>query len=220
MFFEYLFTDFQYFFWWVTIAVFSVCVHELFHALAAYYEGDDTAKQLGYFTLNPMVHMGPQSLIILMLTGMCWGLCPVTPSKFRHKYGDALVSFAGPFANLLLMVLFALLGIAVIIAGQFHWLPQTPAINLEHFCLMASRANAAFFLLNMLPVPPLDGHSIVANFFPGMREFYVRLGSAGYMLILLLMWLPIGFNQLFWKLAEQLSLSCYVLFVNAMVWVS
>ena len=118
MFLRYLLTDSQYFIWWVTISVFSVCLHELFHALAATYEGDDTPKQLGYLTLNPLVHMGQQSLIILLLTGMCWGLCPVNPRKFRHRYGDALVAFAGPFANLLLMILFALSSLVLAIMTQ------------------------------------------------------------------------------------------------------
>jgi Zn-dependent protease len=213
MFFNYLFTDSQFFFWWITIAVFSVCVHELFHALAAYCEGDDTAKKLGYFTLNPMVHMGPQSLIILMFTGMCWGLCPVNPSKFRHKYGDALVSFAGPFANLLLMVAFTCLGFASTYLYTSE--TQTVNVNFQNFCAMAAKANAAFFLLNMIPLPPFDGHSIAANFVPGLRDFYARMGNAGLAFIFLLFWLPVGIGEKFWQLASHLSLSCYALLLEA-----
>lgn len=217
MFFQYLFTDSQYFFWWISIAVFSVCLHELFHALAAYYEGDDTAKQLGYFTLNPLKHMGPQSLIILILTGMCWGLCPVNPRKFRHRYGDALVSFAGPFANLLLMVTFALLGIGITLAAKAGVVSEVLYNNLDSFFAMASRANAAFFLLNMIPLPPLDGHSIAASFIPGLRETYARMGSGGYALIFILFYLPMG-NRIFWGLADQLSQQCYILFINSISW--
>ncbi|HEY9744681.1 MAG TPA: site-2 protease family protein [Oculatellaceae cyanobacterium] len=216
MFVETLFTAPEYFLWWILIAVFSVCLHELFHALAAYYEGDDTAKRLGYFTLNPLVHMGTQSLVILLLTGMCWGACPVNPSRFRHRYGEALVAFAGPFANLLLMFLFALAGIAVAFCGSLNLIPETPANNLERFLSMASRANAAFFLLNMLPVPPLDGHGIAVSLFPSLRPFYARLGQAGFALIILLFWLPVGFSRFFWQLSAQMSLACYALLIQAL----
>jgi Zn-dependent protease len=218
MFFQYLFTDSQFFLWWIAIAVFSVCLHELLHALAAHYEGDDTAKQRGYFTLNPLVHMGPQSLVILLLTGMCWGLCPVNPRNFRHRYGDALVAFAGPFANLLLMVGFSLGSLGFAFAAQKGLISDVLLHNLVRFCAVASRANAAFFLLNMIPLPPLDGHTIVADFFPKVREGYARLGVSGYALIMLLFWLPVGFDRLFWGYAALLSAQCHLLLGNTLAW--
>ncbi len=209
MFIQYLFTDFQLFLWGVTIVVLSVCTHEFFHALAAYYEGDDTAKRAGYFTINPMVHMGPQSIILLLLTGMCWGSCPVNPARFRHKYGDALVAFAGPFANLLLMVLFALL----IFAAPWIVLPfgasPVMAENLSRFFQMATTTNAALFILNMIPFPPLDGHSIVMNFFPGTRPFYASLGPMGFGLLMILMFLGLG--KILWASAYMLSGLCVML---------
>lgn len=202
MFFEYLFTDSQYFLWWVIIATASICLHELFHALAAYWEGDSTAKDLGYFTLNPLKHMGGASLVMLMLTGMCWGLCPVNPSKFRHKYGDALVSFAGPFANLLLMTLSSLL--MLLLAATMGSSPSSLQVNLLQFLQLAAVANAAFFIFNLLPIPPLDGHSILSSFFPRMKPVYENLGNAGFLLLFLLFMMP-GASKLFWGSAETLS---------------
>lgn len=202
MFIQYLFTDFQYFYWWILIAVGSVCLHELFHALAAYWEGDSTAKDLGYFTLNPLKHMGGASLLLLLFTGMCWGLCPVNPNKFRHKHGDALVSFAGPFANLLLMVLS---GISILLLALVFQHAMTPIIeNLMQFLQLAAIANAAFFILNLLPIPPLDGHSVLSSFFPSTKPFYESLGNAGFILVFLIFTIPSA-NHIFWESAETLS---------------
>lgn len=202
MFIQYLFTDFQYFYWWILIAVGSVCLHELFHALAAYWEGDSTAKELGYFTLNPMKHMGGASLLLLLFTGMCWGLCPVNPSKFRHRYGDALVSFAGPFANLLIMIAS---GLSIVLLASLFQHDMTPAItNLMQFLQLATVVNAAFFILNLLPIPPLDGHGIFSSFFPASKPFYQNLGNAGFILIFLIFSIPAA-RSLFWKSAETLS---------------
>jgi Zn-dependent protease len=210
MFFQYLFTDFQYFFWWICILVFSVCLHELFHALAAYWEGDSTAKDQGYFTLNPLIHMGPASLVLLLLTGMCWGLCPVDPSKFRHKYGDALVSFAGPFANLLLLIVAA--GLAcLLMAVNFSFFPSVVQMNLLKFLQLFAYVNAALFLFNLIPIPPLDGHAIVGSFFPNTKPIYAQLGDSGFIVLFLLMSIS-GGSRLLWGCAEILAGSCFSVF--------
>lgn len=202
MFFEYLFTDPRYFLWWVMIAAGSVCLHELFHALAAYWEGDSTAKDAGYFTLNPLKHMGGSSLVVLMLTGMCWGLCPVNPSRFRHQYGDALVAFAGPFANLLLLVLS---GLAILLLSSGLGDTSGPLqMNLLSFFKLAAIANAAFFLFNLIPIPPLDGHSIISSFLPGTRHFFQSMGNAGFIVVFLLFSIPAA-RAAFWGGASILS---------------
>ena len=68
MFYKYIFTDPQYFIYWATIILFSVCFHEFCHAYMAYLQGDDTGKREGFFTINPMIQMGAVSLIMLLLT--------------------------------------------------------------------------------------------------------------------------------------------------------
>ena len=102
MFLTYLFNNPQFYIYWIVIIIFSICVHEFSHALVAYWQGDDTAKKQGYFTINPMVQMGKISLLCVLIFGLCWGACPVDPNKMKHKYSDALVSFAGPFSNFVL----------------------------------------------------------------------------------------------------------------------
>ncbi|MBX2861764.1 MAG: site-2 protease family protein [Vampirovibrio sp.] len=192
MFIESLFTDPQYYFWVILIVMFSVCLHELFHALAASWEGDDTAKDAGYFTMNPLVHMGKESLVILALFGFCWGLTPVNPSRFRHRYGEALVAFAGPFANLLLLVVFSAGAVYLLLSGALASQPSVED-NVFRFLQIGAVFNAFLFLFNLIPVPPLDGFTVLADIVPATRSWQQGfLGRYGFIVIIGLFWLGLG----------------------------
>lgn len=192
----------------VFIVVLSVTLHELGHALAAYAEGDDTAKKAGHFTLNPVVHMGVQSLVLLLLIGVAWGLTPVNPNKFRHAWGDLAVSLAGPFTNLILMLIFLLLFFGLRHGG---WgLPEAVLPLLALFCFLGALMNAALFLLNMLPVPPLDGFSILKTLVPAVREDEARFGGYG-LFILLIAFFIFGLGRLLFDGADWLIAQTYQL---------
>ena len=94
---------------WVTVVMFSICLHEAAHAYVAMKQGDPTAANHGHLSLNPIKQMGTFSIIMLLLIGIAWGAVPVDPRRMRHKYSEALVSFAGPAANLLLFFAFCVL---------------------------------------------------------------------------------------------------------------
>jgi Zn-dependent protease len=198
-----LFSNFQYFISWIVIIVFSVCLHELFHALAAYWQGDTTAKDQGYFTMDPVKHMGVTSLIMLVLMGLCWGSCPVNPTKFKSKNSDAIISFAGPFANFMLVILFAFL---YVIFDNFTFTALAPHVktNLLYVFKLGSQANAALAILNMIPLPPLDGSKIAAHFFPSMSNFNARLGNAGFGILFALFYIIPGFSYIFWQIADSM----------------
>jgi len=83
--------------------IFSITMHELAHGWAALSQGDDTPRIYGRMTANPVVHMGWMSLILLVLTGIAWGMMPTDPSKYRWgRRGRIIVSGAGPAMNVLL----------------------------------------------------------------------------------------------------------------------
>ncbi len=95
MFIQQLIKDPIYFFRIVTILIFSITLHELAHGWAAISQGDDTPQKTGHLTLNPVVHMGWESIIFLCIAGIAWGQMPVNPDKFRSKkIGNILVSAA------------------------------------------------------------------------------------------------------------------------------
>ena len=106
LFIRYLFEDPRYYIFWIVSVAFSICVHEFCHAATASTFGDNTARANGFMSLNPLRVMGPSSLICLALFGIAWGAVPVNPWSYRKRYQPSLVSAAGPFANLLLAVLF------------------------------------------------------------------------------------------------------------------
>jgi Zn-dependent protease len=143
----------------ILIVIASVCLHELAHGWAALSQGDDTPKKTGHMTLNPVIHMGWESIIFLCLAGIAWGQMPVNPSRFRHrKWGNILVSAAGPLSNLTLGILFILLlqSNVMILSPKFLWL--------------AAHVNLTLFIFNLLPIPPLDGFHVCSEFFPGLKQ--------------------------------------------------
>lgn len=142
----------------------SICIHEYNHAFVAHRLGDNTAKDSGYMTLNPLKVMGWLSIIALLLFGFSWGAVPVkrdNPSRWRRS----AISLAGPLSNLVL------LGIAALL---LNWLcvfaPGSPpnrfVLYARIFLVCAVYANAILFLFNIVPVPPLDGWATIEPFLP------------------------------------------------------
>ena len=135
--------------------VIAISLHEAMHAFVSYALGDDTAKRQGRVTLNPLAHIDPfmtvlMPLILFIFFGVFIGAAkpvPFNPHNLRWKeYGMALVALAGPFTNLIL----ALIGSLVLhlFVGSVFWI--------EVFIIFIS-LNVGLFVINMLPIPPLDG---------------------------------------------------------------
>jgi Zn-dependent protease len=161
----------------VVIIIISITCHELAHGIAAIAQGDDTPQKSGHMTPNPLVHMGGLSLIMLFLTGMSWGQMPVNPSKFRHPvWSNVIVSFAGPLSNIIFGMIFILL-----LKLNF----EHPTFFSNEFLYLFARINISLFLLNMLPIPPLDGFYVFSEFFPKLKSFENSpFGSLALILIL------------------------------------
>lgn len=169
MFIEYALKDPQFYFMVVITVIVSVVLHELAHGIVAIWQGDDTPIHTGHMTLNPYVHMGWMSLIMAFVFGLAWGAMPVNPSRFRSRYGDAMVSFAGPLTNLL---------IALITASVYGFLirrgidsENQTMRSVQMFLGIAAVYNIALAIFNLLPVPPLDGSSVLANFSYGYSRW-------------------------------------------------
>jgi Zn-dependent protease len=161
---------------WVVWVIVSITLHELAHGIAAIWCGDRTPIETGHMTWNPIVHMSPQSLIIFAVIGIAWGAMPVNPSRFRKKYDDALVSFAGPALNIALAIICVVAGALWIRLGGFA--SVTLQSNLELFFRMGAGLNIVLALFNLLPIPPLDGSRILASFSWRFREFMYKPESA------------------------------------------
>ncbi|MAE62320.1 MAG: site-2 protease family protein [Planctomycetaceae bacterium] len=161
--------------------VFSVILHELAHGLAAIRLGDDTPIHTGHMNFNPIVHMGPMSLLALCVVGIAWGAMPISPYKIRGRYGEALVAVAGPVTNLLLaLIALTILGIWMpdMLTDQDHFTD-----NLSYFIFVFGSTNVMLFLFNLFPVPPLDGSRILATFHRGYANFIYDPSRQGVMML-------------------------------------
>lgn len=173
----------------IIILLFSVIIHEIAHGSIAYALGDDTAKDDGRLSLNPLVHLDPFGSIlipfILVVTNapFLFGWAKPVPVNFynlKDRWGELKVAIAGPLANLLLAAVFCIF------------------IRFSIFSDMASiYANIAFIniflaLFNLLPVFPLDGSHILFNLLPesfdGFKKFMVNYGM--FILIFILFIFP------------------------------
>jgi Zn-dependent protease len=169
MFISYLSTNPQFYFAVILVVVISICLHELAHGFAAIALGDRTPEETGHITMNPLVHMGTISLVMLAIAGISWGAMPVDPTRMRGRYADAIVSVAGPLTNLVLAVL-GLLSIGL--WAHFGTIDTTNHMvrNALMLLYVLSLFNLVLFALNLIPVPPLDGSRILGNFVPAYRR--------------------------------------------------
>lgn len=165
LFLQYLQTNPSYYVAVVIAVVVSVSMHELAHGLVAVRLGDRTPIDQERITLNPLVHMGPLSLVVLLFTGIAWGAMPIDRSRLRGRFGEALVAAAGPFTNLLIAA-FALtsLGLWQRYRHAVSDDPGNMARNGELLLWVFGSVNIGLALFNMIPCPPLDGSHILANF--------------------------------------------------------
>jgi Zn-dependent protease len=172
-----------YYFSWVFAAGFSICCHEFAHAWTAVYFGDETPRD--HLTLNPMVQMGKQSLAMLFLIGIAWGAVPVNPAAVPDNRKRAMISFAGPLMNLVLCILFAVAAVFAMKTGG-----SGPVFN---FFYLGSYVNGALFVLNMLPVPTLDGYGVLSAFSPRLRQIERRYAPRIFLGFALLIFMtPLG----------------------------
>jgi len=151
---------------WAFWVIFSICLHELGHGYAAIRLGDDTPIRQGRMTLNPLVHMGPTSLIVFAVVGIAWGMMPVNPHRLRGRHGDAAVAAAGPAVN---VGLWALCVVALAAVAELA-AESTLRANAIEFFWTGAYLNAVLLALNLLPIPPLDGSRIVSSFVPSYRR--------------------------------------------------
>ena len=175
--------------------MFSVCVHEYMHARVAYNQGDTSVGDGGHLAMNPLQAMGGTSLIVLLLFGIAWGAVPVNPARFRRRYSEALVAFAGPLANLLLALVFAAIA----------WLGgQIGGRAVLFVCHYGVAANIFLLLFNLLPIPILDGWDIYSFLFPPLRNVSrEKAQQVGFFALLLI--LILGWYQIIWTAAFSVA---------------
>ena len=164
-----------------------ITLHELAHGLVAWKLGDDTAKRAGRLTLNPLRHLDPIGLLMMLVFHFGWAKpVPVNMMKFRNpKRGMALTALAGPACNLLITLVFLFL-----YGALYTPLGAGAAGRTVLECIqLTAYMSLGLCLFNLLIVPPLDGSKILFSLLPDSAYLklmrYERYGS---LLLLLLVW--------------------------------
>ena len=179
---------------WVLPVVFAITVHEVAHGWVAKKFGDPTADKLGRLTLNPIKHIDLVGTIILpavlliSFTGTIFGWAkpvPVNPNNFKSpRKTMAIVALAGPVSNLLMAIAWAL----IMRLGALLSTHETISLPLIYMGVAGITINLVLALINLIPLPPLDGGRIVAGFLSDKWAFYYAyLERFGTVILLILL---------------------------------
>lgn len=184
--------------------IFSLCLHEFAHAVVAYYGGDTTVREKGYLSFNPLAYadpvnslMWPLALLLLGGIGLPGGAVYVNRHLLRSRGWDCAVSLAGPLANVALLLFLMVpfwLGLVDLKNVTVMWAAY------GYVCVLQVIA----VLLNLLPVPPLDGFGAVSAYLdPLTRSRAYAMGHVGFIVLLVLLWGPFG--EIFWSACDQVT---------------
>ena len=191
--------------------VIALVIHEYAHAKAADVMGDFTPRMTGRLTLNPMAHIDPIGLIMLLVVRFGWAKpVMINARNFRNwRQGELLVAVAGPVANLIVAFI-SLLAMAVLFKlGMF-----SEGVRLVLSMMVLFNINFAIF--NMLPLPPLDGSKILMVLLPG-RLAYKLISLERYSFIILIFLMMTPFLTMILIPLQRLVLGIFNLIIGVII---
>ncbi|BAW79486.1 peptidase M50 [Candidatus Nitrosoglobus terrae] len=195
---------------WVLPILFAITVHEVAHGWMALQLGDRTAQMMGRLTLNPIHHIDPVGTLLipgisLLLGGVIFGWAkpvPVSWGRLRRPKRDmAIVALAGPIANLMMAILWGFISrLGIILAPDLTVI----GIPLFYMGIAGIFINVILMMLNLIPLPPLDGGRVLVGLLPESIASKVSYIEPFGLIILLLLLFSGALWYLLWPLVNLL----------------
>ena len=149
-------------------------IHECAHAAVAHWLGDDTASSQGRLTLNPLSHIDPMGALCMVVCSIGWARpTPVTLTRCRKvsvRTADVLVSAAGPVSNILLALVFVIIYKIIWVTAEYTPTMFYITIALSNIAMI----NTYLAVINLIPVPPFDGYSLIEGLLPRKQAIWVE----------------------------------------------
>jgi Zn-dependent protease len=186
--------------------VFSVCIHEFGHAWAAYCGGDHTVRDKGYLTLNPLNYTHPiysilMPVVFMMLggIGLPGGAVYIERHRLHSRGWETWVSLAGPAMQLPIIIVISA-------AFKLGWLQNDPESLASVSLGFVLQLQISSLILNLLPVPPLDGFQAIAPWLPEEpREKLYAASNQTIWIVFLALWFIRPLNSAFWNVVYFFS---------------
>ena len=179
----------------VPAVLIAITVHECGHAIAAYKLGDDTAYRQGRISLNPLDHIDPLGLAMLLFAHIGWGKpVQVDPRNYNRNISvekaDAIVSFAGPLMNFITALIFALIYCAIFkFAGTGFIFSEIGGSIIIPIVIYVITLNIGLGVFNLIPLPPLDGSKIIMPFLPYNAKQWFRNNEYIFYIVFVVIWI-------------------------------
>ena len=173
----------------------AITFHEFAHGFAAYKLGDNTAKNEGRLSLNPLDHLDPIGTLMLLFAGFGWGKpVHVNPTNYTRRIsmekGEAIVSLAGPLMNIILAFIFAIIYAAIYkFAGPDFVTDSTVGYIIMLLISFTISINIGLGVFNLIPLPPLDGSKIIMPFLPYNAKQWFRNNEYIFYIVFVVIWI-------------------------------
>ena len=176
--------------------IIAMTFHEFAHAWAANKLGDDTPRAQGRLNLNPLSHIDPIGIVLLLFAGFGWGKpVEINSNNFNRKVsirqGNAIVAAAGPIMNFILAILFSIVYGLIIKFNPSFLVTEAGQIVINMLGSIITM-NVGLGVFNLIPLPPLDGSKIIVAFLPkNMRDWFESNEKILYIIFLIIWITPI-----------------------------
>ena len=155
-------------------SVLSITIHEASHGVVALWLGDDTARRQGRLSLNPLHHIDPIGLLLMVVVRFGWAKpVPIDARRFRNpRFGMALTALAGPMSNILIALLALLCRVVLLAVVSFNSM-GTIFHGFRTFLEYVIVISSGLAVFNLFPIPPLDGSKVLFAVLPD--RWYIQL---------------------------------------------